>query len=85
MEASDEVEYVVTTDEMQELTMTSLGKLVFGDIYDRQNNSSSNSFSVDSVSFAYENMIHMPFDMIEKYGATISTLDISHNKFNISR
>lgn len=75
--------------------MTSLGKLVFNDTHSRHptvhsdssckktqqycNDSSNNT---TSLSLAFENLFYMPHDIVENYGHTISTLDISHNKFN---
>ncbi|XP_058794637.1 leucine-rich melanocyte differentiation-associated protein-like [Phymastichus coffea] len=66
--------------------MTSLGKLVFSDTYSRHSppaiaGTSSSSNSNDSLSLAFENLFHMPYDIIENYGTKIQTLDISHNKF----
>ncbi|EFN86677.1 leucine-rich melanocyte differentiation-associated protein isoform X2 [Harpegnathos saltator] len=71
--------------------MTSLGKLVFGDIHQRYiKDSSRRSLTqddlsaeyTDSLSLAYENLLYMPMDIIETYGVTIDTLDISYNKFS---
>ncbi|XP_014616368.1 leucine-rich melanocyte differentiation-associated protein-like [Polistes fuscatus] len=65
--------------------MTSLGKLIFIDIHSRNPKISfSNDLQanhVESLSFAFQNLFHMPFDIIENYGNTIHTLDISNNKF----
>ncbi|XP_015600694.1 leucine-rich melanocyte differentiation-associated protein isoform X2 [Cephus cinctus] len=66
--------------------MTSLGRLVFVDINSRHPKSlysDESSIDVtDSLSLAFENLFHMPFDIIESYGSTLRTLDISHNKFS---
>lgn len=73
-------------EEVEEFTMTSLGKLVFADTYSRHPPSiipgiSSTSNGNDSLSLAFENLFHMPYDIIENYGNKIHTLDISHNNF----
>ncbi|CAK9823772.1 Leucine-rich melanocyte differentiation-associated protein [Anthophora retusa] len=66
--------------------MTSLGKLIFVDIHCRHPKSLSSDKPsvdvVDSLSLAFENLFYMPFDIIENYGNTLRTLDISHNKFS---
>ncbi|XP_014475634.1 PREDICTED: leucine-rich repeat-containing protein C10orf11-like isoform X2 [Dinoponera quadriceps] len=71
--------------------MTSLGKLVFGDIHQRYiKDSSKRSLTqddlsaeyTDSLSLAYENLLYMPLDIIERHSITINTLDISYNKFS---
>ncbi|XP_011500843.1 PREDICTED: leucine-rich repeat-containing protein C10orf11-like [Ceratosolen solmsi marchali] len=66
--------------------MTSLGKLVFVDTHSRQSKLSlSNTSSQNlnkSLSLAFENLFYMPYDIIETYGNTVLTLDISHNKFS---
>lgn len=71
--------------------MTSLGKLVFGDIHQRYIKDSSkrsltqDDLSVeytDSLSLAYENLFYMPLDIVERHSITVNTLDISYNKFS---
>ncbi|KAL7300755.1 hypothetical protein TKK_0006732 [Trichogramma kaykai] len=70
--------------------MTSLGKQIFvaKNIHPRGNEEATTSISrhptADSLSLAFENLFHMPYDIIENYGSTIHTLDISHNKFGRS-
>lgn len=72
-------------EEIKGLAMTSLGKLIFVDIHCRNpRTSSSNELQTDyveSLSFAFQNLFTMPFDIIENYGNTLHALDISHNKF----
>lgn len=60
--------------------MTSLAKLVFVDTHSRRDNQRIEAD--ENLSMAFENLFHMPFDIIENYASTISTLDISHNKFS---
>ncbi|XP_032681199.1 leucine-rich melanocyte differentiation-associated protein-like isoform X2 [Odontomachus brunneus] len=71
--------------------MTSLGKLVFGDIHQRYIKDSSrraltqddlSAECTDSLSLAYENLLYMPLDIIERHSIAINTLDISYNKFS---
>ncbi|XP_014217016.1 leucine-rich melanocyte differentiation-associated protein-like [Copidosoma floridanum] len=65
--------------------MTSLGKLVFHDTYSRYPipfSSISARNPSASLSLAFENLFYMPYDIIENYGPTIHTLDVSHNKFS---
>lgn len=73
-------------DEVEQFAMTSLGKLIFVDINCREPKSlSAEEPSIDladSLSLAFENLFCMPFDIIENYGSTVRTLDISHNKFS---
>lgn len=61
--------------------MTSLGKLVFADTYSRQTDLDKSHSSVESLSLGYENLFYMPYNIIENYGSSLLTLDISHNKF----
>lgn len=35
----------------------------------------------ETLSLAFENLFYMPFDIIENFGSSIRTLDLSHNKF----
>lgn len=80
---SDELELQKEANEVEQFAMTSLGRLIFVDIHCRHPKSlSSDKPSVDSLSLAFENLFYMPFDIIENYGNTLHTLDISHNKFN---
>lgn len=86
LDVKNEIDYPLEAEELQEFTMTALGKLIFVDIHSRRarllsSNKSSKSF-VDSLSLAFENLFHMPFDIMEEYSADIHTLDISHNKFS---
>jgi hypothetical protein len=74
------------TESIEELAMTSLGKLVFVDTHSRQpkqlfTNTSSQSLN-NSLSLAFENLFYMPYDIIENYANIVQTLDISHNKFS---
>ena len=72
-------------EEVEIFNMTSLGKLVFMDVHYRhpkQVYSSASSLNpTECLSLAFENLFYMPYDIIENYGHTIQTLDISHNKF----
>lgn len=87
-EYSGEVELQNEADEVEQFAMTSLGKLIFVDINCRQPPRSMSTDEqpsidlVDSLSLAFENLFYMPFDIIENYGNTVRTLDISHNKFS---
>ncbi|XP_043257335.1 leucine-rich melanocyte differentiation-associated protein-like isoform X2 [Colletes gigas] len=82
----DELELQKEADEVEQLAMTSLGKLIFVDIHCRHSKSLSTDKSsidtVDSLSLAFESLFYMPFDIIENYSSTVHTLDISHNKFS---
>ncbi|KAG7203772.1 hypothetical protein KM043_013794 [Ampulex compressa] len=86
LDLSDELELQKEVEEVDNLAMTSLGKLIFVDIHSRHSKSlPSDETSVnttDSLSLAFENLFYMPFDIIENYGNTIRTLDVSHNKFS---
>lgn len=86
MDYSDELELQKEADEVEQFAMTSLGKLIFVDINCRHSKSLSSDKPsidiVDSLSLAFENLFYMPFDIIENYGNTVHTLDISHNKFS---
>ncbi|XP_011314897.1 leucine-rich repeat-containing protein C10orf11-like [Fopius arisanus] len=70
--------------------MTSLGKAVFADINERHSSTSSENdselisgdFDESSLSLAFENLFFMPYDIIERFNSSVSTLDISHNKFS---
>ncbi|XP_033217163.1 leucine-rich melanocyte differentiation-associated protein-like isoform X2 [Belonocnema kinseyi] len=67
--------------------MTSLGKLIFVNAHSRNLKSLSSEESAnldltESLSLAFESLLHMPYDIIENYASTINTLDISHNKFS---
>ncbi|XP_012260584.1 leucine-rich melanocyte differentiation-associated protein-like isoform X2 [Athalia rosae] len=63
--------------------MTSLAKLVFVDTHSRRSpGDQTEADHNQALSLAFENLFHMPFDIIETYGSTLSTLDISHNKFS---
>lgn len=76
---------VEKVERIKRLNMTSLGKLIFIDIHCRHPRTSSSTDLqkdyVESLSFAFQNLFYMPFDIIENYGNMIHTLDISHNKF----
>lgn len=76
---------VEKVERIKRLNMTSLGKLIFIDIHCRNPRISSSTDLqkdyVESLSFAFQNLFYMPFDIIENYGNMIYTLDISHNKF----
>lgn len=82
LSANNEVKCTVEANETQKPTMTALGKIVFGDIHNRRNKTPEDVEDVVSLSLAYENIFHMPYDIIEKYSDTLSTLDISHNRFS---
>lgn len=86
LDYSDELELQKEADEVEQFAMTSLGKLIFVDIHCRHPKSlSADKPSVDiadSLSLAFESLFYMPFDIIENYGNTVRTLDISHNKFS---
>lgn len=86
MDYSDELELQKEADEVEQFAMTSLGKLIFVDLHCRQPKSLSSDKPsldiIDSLSLAFENLFYMPFDIIENYGSTLRTLDISHNKFS---
>ncbi|XP_043266728.1 leucine-rich melanocyte differentiation-associated protein-like isoform X2 [Venturia canescens] len=72
---------------VKEYAMTSLGKLIYMDTHSRYPNNSTSADdaatidSSETLSLAFENLFYMPFDIIENYGSTIHTLDLSHNKF----
>ncbi|XP_033333211.2 leucine-rich melanocyte differentiation-associated protein isoform X1 [Megalopta genalis] len=86
LDYSDELELQKEADEVDQLAMTSLGKLIFVDIHCRQSKSlcteKTNADVIDSLSLAFEQLFYMPFDIIENYANTVHTLDISHNKFS---
>lgn len=88
----NQVKYKIPTNEDREKSiMTSLGKLVFGDIHERYmkdfskkslTQDDSSVEHADSLSLAYENLLYMPLDIIERHGITVNTLDVSYNKFS---
>lgn len=86
MDYTNELELQKEADEVEQLAMTSLGRLIFVDLHCRHSNSLSSDKPsvdvVDSLSLAFENLFYMPFDIIENYSNTLHTLDISHNKFS---
>lgn len=88
---ANEVKQETSVNEEQTFIMTSLGKLVFGDIHQRyMKDLSKRSLTqddlsaeyADSLSLAYENLLYMPLNIIERHSVTINTLDISYNKFS---
>lgn len=87
LDYSDELELQKEAEEVEQFAMTSLGKLIFVDIHCRHSKCDDSEASteldvVDSLSLAFENLFYMPYDIIENYGNTVHTLDISHNKFS---
>ena len=85
MDYTSELELQKEADEVEQLAMTSLGKLVFVDLHCRHSKSLSSdkpSVDVDSLSLAFEDLFCMPFDIIENYSNILHTLDISHNMFS---
>lgn len=86
MDYTNELELQKEADEVEQLAMTSLGRLIFVDLHCRHSNSLSSDKPsvdvVDSLSLAFENLFYMPFDIIENYSNALHTLDISHNKFS---
>ncbi|XP_046736271.1 leucine-rich melanocyte differentiation-associated protein-like isoform X1 [Diprion similis] len=83
LDLSHDLDSIDDAEEVEELAMTSLAKLVFVDTHSRSNqNGAAESESDEALSLAFENLFHMPFDIIETYGSTLRTLDISYNEFS---
>jgi len=59
--------------------MTSLEKFVFADVQEREGNIVSTEEK--RLILAYENLIEMPWNLMEDYGQIVEILDLSHNKF----
>lgn len=74
------MQLVEDAEEVEEFAMTSLAKLVFVDTHSRRE--APEGEADQALSLAFENLFHMPFDIVETYASTISTLDISYNKFS---
>jgi len=80
LDADNEVEYPLEEEEEEEYTMTYLGNIIFADKHCRQSTNESKR-RVDALSFAYEDLSNMPYDIIEDF-SFLYHLDISHNLFS---
>jgi len=82
LDADNEVEYPLEEAEEEEYTMTYLGNIIFADKHCRQlTNLKESKECIDALSFAYEDLSNMPYDIIEDF-SFLHHLDISHNLFS---